>query len=490
MGSRESVLDDDASENMDLAYAVKFFKERWLDNPSPTKLSDLNEDVSFSPACLRSMFELYSTPDEQRFFSNTLPFIIGCAAKLPELLPELKLKKLRQNQRDSLLLPRDVVASLIAHMFLCTLVFEKRSEAMPGVLFDALHMSTGDYPQEVAKMRMFVNYFERMQAEPPQGQLRIYRQVRRVLPPEELELEWSSSTQPLLEIDMVDMHVGFENIEKGKGCLHADFANMFLGGGVLSGGCVQEEIRFAICPELCAAMIVCPCMLANEGITVVGGEQFSNYSGYARRLQYAGSCTLKAPRDADGTALVAITAMDALDLRRDNSSIAAQMEIKAELRELEKATAAFEPVDDVALKTWPIIATGNWGCGVFGGSIPVKAVLQWLAASQGRRALRYFPFDSPIGPELMQLSTTLCKAGVTVGQLFTALRALTPPQDESKLLTYLQAKALAVSRKAGPPNSRSNSAKGSQSSRPKDVPKRKAVRSPGKRAASPGTRQQ
>ena len=27
----------------------------------------------------------------------------------------------------------------------------------------------------------------------------------------------------------------------GRGCLHADFANKSLGGGVLVGGCVQEE---------------------------------------------------------------------------------------------------------------------------------------------------------------------------------------------------------------------------------------------------------
>ena len=52
----------------------------------------------------------------------------------------------------------------------------------------------------------------------------------------------------------------------GAGLLHADFANMFLGGGVFSGGCVQEEIRFAICPENCVAMLVCPCMQPREAI--------------------------------------------------------------------------------------------------------------------------------------------------------------------------------------------------------------------------------
>lgn len=30
------------------------------------------------------------------------------------------------------------------------------------------------------------------------------------------------------------------------------------------------------------------------------------------------------------------------------------------------------------------VATGNWGCGVFGGDPEVKIMLQWLAVSQVR----------------------------------------------------------------------------------------------------------
>ena len=37
--------------------------------------------------------------------------------------------------------------------------------------------------------------------------------------------------------------IGFENEEWGHDCLHADFANKYLGGGVLSGGCVQVSSR-------------------------------------------------------------------------------------------------------------------------------------------------------------------------------------------------------------------------------------------------------
>ena len=43
--------------------------------------------------------------------------------------------------------------------------------------------------------------------------------------------------------------------DDGGGTLQVDFANAYVGGGVLSHGCVQEEIRFAICPELIASML-------------------------------------------------------------------------------------------------------------------------------------------------------------------------------------------------------------------------------------------
>lgn len=36
------------------------------------------------------------------------------------------------------------------------------------------------------------------------------------------------------------------------------------------------------------------------------------------------------------------------------------------------------------------VVTGNWGCGAFGGDPQVKAVLQWLAASQVILSLEIF----------------------------------------------------------------------------------------------------
>ena len=47
-----------------------------------------------------------------------------------------------------------------------------------------------------------------------------------------------------------------------------DFANSCIGGGVLTGGRVQEEIRFCICPELLVSLLIMDEMDNNEAIVV------------------------------------------------------------------------------------------------------------------------------------------------------------------------------------------------------------------------------
>lgn len=40
---------------------------------------------------------------------------------------------------------------------------------------------------------------------------------------------------------------------------------------------MQEEIRFAICPELTVSMLLCAYMKDDEAIILTGAERFSNY---------------------------------------------------------------------------------------------------------------------------------------------------------------------------------------------------------------------
>jgi len=50
-------------------------------------------------------------------------------------------------------------------------------------------------------------------------------------------------------------------------------------------------------------------------------------------------------------------------------------------RELNKAYVAFMSEQE----TPSPVATGNWGCGVFKGDAPLKAIIQLIAASQGTK---------------------------------------------------------------------------------------------------------
>ena len=51
-----------------------------------------------------------------------------------------------------------------------------------------------------------------------------------------------------------------------------DFANKLVGGGVLGFGCVQEEIRFVICPELLISRLFTEALNSNECLRITGGQ--------------------------------------------------------------------------------------------------------------------------------------------------------------------------------------------------------------------------
>ena len=75
-----------------------------------------------------------------------------------------------------------------------------------------------------------------------------------------------------------------------------DFANKFLGGGVLNSGCVQEEIRFIICPELLISLLFTECLEVNESMLFRGCERFSSYHGYADSFEWFEDYQDKTPR--------------------------------------------------------------------------------------------------------------------------------------------------------------------------------------------------
>jgi hypothetical protein len=224
--------------------------------------------------------------------------------------------------------------------------------------------------------------------------------------------------------------------------MQCDFANKVLGGGVLGRGCVQEEIRFAVCPELMLSRLLAEALQPHEALIMNGSCQYSSYSGYGTTFAFAGPASIPNLSPAEVSKQmrhVCVVAMDAVDFAR-NPSLRLEYQFLPFWisREVIKAYAAFVGAESQleASKSGPI-ATGNWGCGAFGGDLYLKFLIQWCAASAAGRPLVYHTFGNPVLAESIRaLVTNLlhsqrrprCPAGVpTAGQLFQALMVCPAP---------------------------------------------------------------
>ena len=54
----------------------------------------------------------------------------------------------------------------------------------------------------------------------------------------------------------------------------------------MNEGCVQEEIRFVICPEMLLSLLFCEMIERNECVFLIGCERFSSYRGYSTTFEF------------------------------------------------------------------------------------------------------------------------------------------------------------------------------------------------------------
>ena len=115
---------------------------------------------------------------------------------------------------------------------------------------------------------------------------------------------------------------------------------------MLGHGCVQEEIRFMICPELIASMLFTEQLDDLECLTISGHERYSNYSGYASSFQFNGNHEDQTEidvRDSVGNARKSyLVAIDALLFRNEEL----QYSEENILRELNKAFVGFHSEEE------------------------------------------------------------------------------------------------------------------------------------------------
>lgn len=352
--------------------------------------------------------------DEQEnadFFENTLPKMIRLALQLPDLVPG-SIPLLKQDRNSSISLTQQQIACLLANAFLCTYprrnTRKKKSEydKFPQINFNRLFQSDGQCVVE--KIKCICWYFRRVCNEMPIGVLTFQRRSIKEPP------NWQKVTT---EIGSINLHVtSTGTIEKdGKGLLQVDFANKYLGGGVLGSGCVQEEIRFVICPELLISLLFTEVLKPNEALLMIGCEQFSEYHGYASSFTWKAPHEDNTPFDSSRRKQCNVIAIDAISF----SSSSWQFKEELILREINKANVGFK--FDLMTRA-PGVASGNWGCGAFGGEPRLKALIQLIACVANKRSLVYFTFgDSELRDEIHEVFLFLKENKITIAQLLKYL---------------------------------------------------------------------
>ena len=253
--------------------------------------------------------------------------------------------------------------------------------------------------------------------------------TRRSLSPEEFP-KWETSKAPIGE---TLLHITSEGTieDQGLGLLQVDFANKFLGGGVLGAGCVQEEIRFVICPELLISKLFTECLKPNEALLMVGAERFSNYAGYASSFEWSSNHEDNTPRDSSRRRMTHVVAIDALSFVQSSHQFRADLM----LRELNKAFVGFyHPLSTAA----PGVASGNWGCGAFGGDAKLKALLQLLVCTEAKRPLVYYTFgNAQLRDEVFEMHSFMKEENITVEELWNVLKTYSQ-RDSNDLYSFIQ----------------------------------------------------
>jgi hypothetical protein len=262
--------------------------------------------------------------------------------------------------------------------------------------------------------KCIIHYFSYISQQIPDGNIRIERKsiLTSELP------NYKTSTKFLTKLEITN-----QEIEAQLKCpYHADFANEFIGGGVLSGGTVQEEILFVIKPECLVSMLICPVMNPNEAIIIYGALQYSKYIGYGHSFKYNG------PHEMDTSVIPAIVAVDATM----NSWYQFREDIVK--RDISKLF--------VALYNLPVekrkYATGHWGCGAFGGDKQLKAIEQIIAASEADVELCYSTFkDNNFKTQFELLIQVLQNTNATIGQLYECIFTYQSNHSNNTLFSYI-----------------------------------------------------
>ncbi|XP_034754333.1 poly(ADP-ribose) glycohydrolase [Etheostoma cragini] len=345
----------------------------------------------------------------QHLFNVVLPAMVDLALRVP-VLCTMPIPLLKSRMNHSLTLSQEQIACLLANAFFCTFPRRnsRKSEYSNYPEINFYRLFDGSSPKKIEKLRTLLCYFRRVTQTKPKGLVTFTRQVLNNPP------NWESSQTQLKRL-----HITCEGTieDDGYGMLQVDFANRLVGGGVTGLGLVQEEIRFLINTELIVSRLFTEALEHNECLIITGTEQYSKYTGYAESYKWKTSHKDETARDEWQRRSTEIVAIDALKFRH----FLEQFLPEKITRELNKAYCGFFR-NKANSKHLSAVATGNWGCGAFGGDTRLKALIQLMAAAEAGRDMAYFTFgDAQLMRDVHEIHTFLTERRVTVGRLYNLL---------------------------------------------------------------------
>lgn len=407
-------------------------------NPHELKDAILSYNLSYAKkwdftALMDFCIKVLDDAERSHLFSSILPDMISLTLRLPKLCTQ-PIPLLKKRMNHSITMSQEQISCLLANAFFCTFPRRnaKKSEysTYPDINFNRLF--EGKNPRKAEKLKTLFCYFRRVTEKRPTGLVTFTRQCIDRFP------EWAESTKKLRKL-----HITCEGTIEGNGhgMLQVDFANRYVGGGVTGAGLVQEEIRFIINPELIVSRLFTEELDPNECLIITGAEQYSEYKGYAETYKWDRAHEDEAPRDSWQRRTTEIVAIDAFHFR----SYIDQFSPDKIKRELNKAYCGFYR-EGIKPENLSAVATGNWGCGAFGGDNRLKALIQLLAAAESGRDVVYFTFnDKELMHEVHKMHSLLVEKNKTVGDVYKLLlsyhsevcKNCFTPRPETKLYTFI-----------------------------------------------------
>ena len=95
-------------------------------------------------------------------------------------------------------------------------------------------------------------------------------------------------------------------------------------------------------------------------------------------MRFAGPRKDITPADSQHRIATTVVAIDALIAHNAHN----QFSIAKMMREIVKSYTGFSVPESLLGRSYTKISTGNWGCGMFGGFVPLKSMLQLVLCTK------------------------------------------------------------------------------------------------------------